>query len=262
MSAAPVRHLAHITWPEVAALDKTNGVVILPIGAIEQHGPHLPLATDALIITRVLDAALARLPTDVAAWALPPLPYGKSNEHTGFPGTISLSTTTLLALLHDIADSVAAAGFPRLAFANGHGGNVAVLEAAARDIRARTGLLCFCLQPALLVDPPFPLADEERRLGFHAGELETSLMLELAPELVRMDRAVRHYAAFPATDTALFFFGPASAAWLSRDWSATGVFGDATAGTAAKGAALMDTAATRLAALIAAVSRFATERPE
>lgn len=250
------RYLAHLAWPDVAALDKTEGVVILPIGAIEQHGPHLPTLTDTLLVTHVLDATLQTLPADVKAWALPPLNYGKSNEHTGFPGTIKLSATTLLAVLHDIAQSVRDAGFRRLALINGHGGNSALLEVAARDIRAATGLLCFCLQPGLYADPPFPVTDEERRLGFHAGEIETSLVLAIAPELVNMDKAVCHFASFPETETDLFFFGRAATAWLSRDWSTSGVFGDATLGTAEKGQALIAAATARLSKLIIEISRF------
>lgn len=252
----PTRYLAHLPWPEVAALDKREGVVILPIGAIEQHGPHLPTITDTLLVTHVLDATLAALPVDVNAWALPPLNYGKSNEHTGFPGTIKLSAQTLLAVLHDIAQSVHEAGFRRLALINGHGGNSALLEVAARDIRAATGLLCFCLQPGLYVDPPFPITPAEKRLGFHAGELETSLVLAIAPELVDMRKAVTHFVTFPPTDTDLFFFGAAATAWLSRDWSASGVFGDATLGTAEKGQALIAAAVIRLGKLITAISRF------
>jgi len=250
------RNLTHYTWPEIAALDKQEGVVILPIGAIEQHGPHLPTITDTRQVTAVLDATMAHLPDTVPAWTLPPLNYGKSNEHTGFPGTISLSASTLLAVLHDIADSLKAAGFRRLAFLNGHGGNMALLEVAARDIRARTNLMCFCLQPGLFVNPPFAITAEEQRFGFHAGELETSLMLAIAPELVQMDKATCHFAPFPDTGTPLFFFGPASTAWLSRDWSPTGVFGDATLGTAEKGQAMLAAAAERLGALIIEISRF------
>jgi creatinine amidohydrolase len=252
----PDHYLSHFTWTEIAALDKRDGVVVLPVGAVEQHGPHLPTLTDTLIVSHMLDAALAALPEDVSVWALPTLPFSKSNEHTGFPGTISLSNQTLNAVLHDIARGVADAGFRRLAFLNGHGGNVALLEAAARDIRAATGLMCFCLQPALLVDPPFPISDQERRLGFHAGELETSLILAIAPDLVHMDRAVVHYADFPNTGTPLFFFGSAATAWLSRDWSVTGVFGDATLGTEQKGSALIASTAQKLAGLLAAISRF------
>lgn len=250
------RYLTHLTWQEVAALDKTEGVVILPVGAIEQHGPHLPTLTDTLLVTSVLDATLRRLPESVRAWALPPLNYGKSNEHIGFPGAISLSAQTLLAVLHDIARSVHAAGFRRLAFMNGHGGNQALLEMAARDIRAATGLMCFCLQPGLYVNAPFPITPEEQRLGFHAGELETALMLALAPELVQMEKAVKHFAPFPESDTPLFFFAPASTAWLTRDWSPSGVFGDATLGTAEKGQAMLEAATARLAALIGEISRF------
>ena len=250
------RYLAHLAWPEIDNLDKSDGVVILPIGAIEQHGPHLPTMTDTLLVTHVLDATLAALPDTVQAWALPPLNYGKSNEHTGFPGTIKLSATTLLAMLHDIAQSVHEIGFRRLAFMNGHGGNSALLEVAARDIRAATGLMCFCLQPGLYVDPPFIITPEEERFGFHAGELETSLVLAIAPELVNMEKAVTHFADFPETDTDLFFFGTASTAWLSRDWSESGVFGDATQGTAAKGEALIEDAVDRLGKIITALSQF------
>ena len=159
-------------------------------------------------------------------------------------------------MLHDIAQSVHEAGFRRLALINGHGGNSALLEVAARDIRAATGLMCFCLQPGLYVDPPFPIIDEERCLGFHAGELETSLVLAIAPELVDMTKAVTHFADFPQTETDLFFFGAASTAWLSRDWSETGVFGDATQGTAEKGEALIAAAVARLGKLITEISCF------
>lgn len=100
---SPFTSHAHLTSPDIAALDKEEGVVILPIGAIEQHGAHLPTITDTLIVTHTLDATLGQLPDEVRAWALPPLNYGKSNEHLNFPGTISLSAQMLMAVLHDIA---------------------------------------------------------------------------------------------------------------------------------------------------------------
>lgn len=250
------RYLAHLTSPEVAALNKEEGVVILPVGAVEQHGPHLPTITDTLIVTQTLDATLARLPADVRAWALPPLNYGKSNEHLNFPGTISLSTQTLIAVLHDIAASVQRAGFRRLAFINGHGGNTALLDMMARDIRVSTGLMCFCLHPGSYIIPPFEMTAEEKRLGFHAGETETSLVLALAPDLVKMENASEHYADFPDTDTRLFLFGSASVAWLSDDWSECGIFGSAIRGTAEKGNALIDNAVSNLTELITAISVF------
>ncbi len=250
------RYLAHLSWPQVEALDKETGVVILPIGAVEQHGPHLPILTDTFIVTHLLEATLAVLPDEVQAWALPPLNYGKSNEHLNFPGTMSLSATTLIAVLHDLAASVVRAGFRRLAFLNGHGGNMAVLEATARDIRAATGLMCFCLQPGAGGETPFPLTAEEKQYGFHAGEVETSLILAIDSDLVEMDKAVQHFAHFPETGTALFYFGCASTAWLADDWSPSGVFGDATLGTAEKGRSVIETYAQNLAAIIAAISTF------
>ena len=247
------RDLTHLSWTDVRDLNK-EGVVILPVGAVEQHGPHLPLITDTVQVTRVLDAALERLPETVPAWTLPALPYGKSNEHAGFPGTISLSADTLRAILFDVAASVHQAGFERLCFLNGHGGNASVLDAAARDVHAATGLSCFCVQPSFWLQPPFAVSEDEARFGVHAGELETSLMLGLEPALVKPERAVAHFPNFPEGE--LHLFGAASVAWLTRDWSETGVFGDATSGTAEKGRALLDHAAERLARLITEMSTF------
>jgi creatinine amidohydrolase len=248
------RSLTHLTWMDIRDLDKEHGVLLLPVGAIEQHGPHLPVATDTLLVTNVLKRALQLLPQDIAAWRLPALSYGKSNEHEAFPGTISLSGETFLAVLKDIARSIARAGFRRLAFVNGHGGNSALLEVAARDIRAETGLIVFCVQPSFWMEPPFTISDEEKKYGIHAGELETSLVLALQPGIVKMDQAVKHYIK-PSVD----LFGSVSVAWLTPDWSVTGVFGDATAGNPDKGIALMDSASNRLAKVIIEMSKFEVE---
>ena len=110
----PTRYLAHLTWRAIEQLPKQQGVLILPIGAIEQHGHHLPTLTDTLLVTTVLERALAQLPPEVAAWAMPSLNYSKSNEHRDFPGTFALSANTLAAVLHDLADGVKRAGFRRL----------------------------------------------------------------------------------------------------------------------------------------------------
>lgn len=250
------RNLAHLSWTDVRDLPK-EGVVVLPVGATEQHGPHLPLITDTLQVTRVLDVALERLPDTAAAWTLPALPYGKSNEHAGFPGTVSLSADTLRATLFDIAESIWDTGFRRLAFLNGHGGNSAVLDATARDIHAATGLICFCIQPSFWLQPPFEISNLETCFGIHAGELETSLMLALEPALVKLERAVSY---FPTLEGELKLTGPASVAWLTRDWSTSGVFGDATLGSAERGHALLENAAERLAALLTELSTFEPPR--
>lgn len=245
-----------MTTADIAAINKKEGVVILPIGAVEQHGAHLPLLTDTLIANGGLDRTLAQLPDDVQAWALPPMSYGKSNEHINFPGTITLSAETLSAVLHDIAASLARAGFRRLAFLNCHGGNLALLDMVARDIRVATGMMCFCLHGLQYGKPPFEMSDEEWKLGIHGGETETSLILALTPEMVEMDKAIKSYVDFPAGDTDLFLFGNASVTWLSEDWSESGVFGDATLGTAEKGEALLAASVENLTKLITIISRF------
>ncbi|MEM7117247.1 MAG: creatininase family protein [Chloroflexota bacterium] len=250
-----------MTSPDIAALDKKDGVVILPIGAIEQHGAHLPVLTDTLIAGGVVEAALARLTDEVAAWVLPPMSYGKSNEHLNFAGTISLSAATLTAVLHDIAQSIQRAGFRRLAFVNGHGGNTPLLQMVARDIRVATGLMVFVIQPGSYDNLPFELPPSEMKYGLHAGETETSLILHLAPDTVQMDKAVREIPDFPETDTPLFFFGSVSAAWLADDWSESGVYGDATRGTAEKGAQLLAAYAANLVKVLTAVSTFEVPHP-
>lgn len=252
-----IRYFAHLTTTEIAALDKTEGVVILPIGAVEQHGPHLPLLTDTLIATGALDRTLGQLPAEVKAWALPPMSYGKSNEHINFPGTVTLSAETLTGILKDIGASIARAGFRRLAFLNGHGGNIGLLNTIARDIRVETGLMTFCLHGIQYgTPPPFEISEKEWKHGLHGGETETSLILALAPDLVHIEKAPKVYPDFPAGETDLFYYGNVNAAWLSDDWSESGVFGDATLGTAEKGEALLTASVENLTKLITVMSRF------
>ena len=191
----------------------------------------------------------------VKAWVLPSQNYGKSNEHINFSGTITLSATTLMAVLHDIADSVARMGFKRLCFVNGHGGNIGLLDTTARDIRVKTGMYTFNIHGGYS-KAPFEMSADEWKYGFHAGEIETSLILHIAPEMVQMENAVRHIADYPETDTDLFFFGRASSAWLAEDWSPTGVYGDATIGTAEKGQQLSEAAKDNLVKLFTVMSRF------
>jgi creatinine amidohydrolase len=134
----PARFFPYLTWTEIQAMpDKANVVIIQPVGAIEQHGPHLPLIVDSAIGVAVLGKALEKLNPDIPAYALPPLYYGKSNEHWHFPGTISLSAQTLLAILHEVADSIYQAGFRKWVLMNSHGGQPQVMEIAARDIHLK-----------------------------------------------------------------------------------------------------------------------------
>ncbi|MDQ7841575.1 MAG: creatininase family protein [bacterium] len=227
--------------------DKADAVLIQPIGSTEQHGPHLPLLVDSTIGSAVLTGALERLDHSVPALVLPPLYYGKSNEHLDFAGTISLEAGTLLDVLMDTAASIHRAGFRRLALLNAHGGNRQIVEIAARDIHVR--------HPEMWVFPFFIWGTPARSgLDLHAGDDETSLMLAIMPEAVRTDAAVTEHP--PAALMEGFPDGGIPFAWSSRDLTASGVVGDARAASAAKGRQILESLAARLAQEIRAIHAF------
>jgi hypothetical protein len=150
-----------MTWTEARDLDKTKAALVVPFGAIEQHGPHLSLDTDLFFADRFVDLALERLSEDVNVYRLPIILITKSNEHVGFPRSFWLLAQTLSMMVHDIAESAKISGFRRLVLWNCHGGNRALLEVLAWDVRARTGLMVFQLfPPAIVMD-----AGPDRRNG-------------------------------------------------------------------------------------------------
>jgi creatinine amidohydrolase len=234
----PKRFFPYLTWTEIAAMeDKENTVVIQPIGSIEQHGPHLPLIVDAAIATAVVGKALALLPTDIPAYGLSPLYYGKSNEHWHFPGTITLTSATLTAVLMEMGESIYRAGFRKLVFVNGHGGQPQVLEMVARDLHQKyEDLMIF---PLFVWRVPNVaeelLTPEELEYGIHAGDAETSLMLSILPEQVKMEKALREYPQGLPKESLLSMEGKLPFAWVTRDLTASGVLGDATVATKEKG---------------------------
>jgi len=234
----PAPQFIDLSGPQVAALPPDT-VAVLPLGAIEQHGPHLPVSTDYVTATEVAEAAVAAVAEEGRASVvlLPGLAYTKSDEHHWSPGTIWLSWETLMAVLVDIGRSLQTSGITRLMFVNGHGGNSALGQVACRELRRRFGLRTFF---AHLGGPPPdqkapPTAGDELGLGIHGGHSETSLMLYLRPELVDMDKAVRRVPEH-LTDYRLIGFGkPVSFGWLSDDFGPDGHIGDPTTATADDG---------------------------
>jgi len=250
------RNFAYLNWKQVDALPRETTLLVLPTAAIEQHGHHLPLATDTLINNLLLGHALAKLPADAPVYALPPVHYGKSNEHTGFPGTLSVSSSTFMAVLRDLGASLSSAGFRKLALYNTHGGNTALIDVMARDLRAEFKLRTFTLHGSGGIKFE-GLNPQERAYGFHAGEVETAFLLAAAPELVDRSAYTANYIADVAKPEMLLpENAPATFAWLTRDISASGVMGDPRPATAENGARWLDEAASRLAAALEAMMRF------
>lgn len=260
----PERFFPYLSWQQVEALpDKANTLIIQPIGAVEQHGPHLPLVVDTAIATAVVGQSLGKLAPAIPAYALPPLYYGKSNEHWQFPGTITLSAPTLTAVLMEMAQSIYRAGFRKLVLVNGHGGQPQVLEIVARDLRQRYGdLMVF---PLFVWGAPHNAAEvvgaSEYNQGIHAGDVETSVMLSLLPEQVNMAKAVREYPADLPAGSLLSLEGRLPIAWTMADLSRSGVVGDATVSTAAKGEAILASLAAGWVKVLEEIYRFEGLRP-
>jgi creatinine amidohydrolase len=253
-----MRHLAELRAPQVADLLSERSVLIQPVGAIEQHGPHLPLAADLIVAEALCERVVVEHGDELDLWLLPPLAYSKSDEHAWAPGTVWLSATTLLAVLDDLGRSLATLPAKRLAFVNGHGGNTQLLAVANRELRLRHGLLTFLLHPRVPRDSGGGQGQEagELGMGVHAGREETSLLLHLRPDLVDMALAERSVPEEMARRTRVRFGGDVPFGWSSRDLAASGVIGDPTGATAQEGQALARDMVASLGDALAEVAGF------
>jgi creatinine amidohydrolase len=247
---------AELNTRDFAALDPARIVAVLPLGATEQHGPHLPLSVDTVLVDGVVNAALGRLAATDPVLVLPTQTVGLSTEHTAFAGTLHLSPQTLIQLWCDIGASVARAGVKKLLMFNAHGGNVGLMDVVARELRAQHGLIVYSSSWYNLPidsDVMGQFSADEHRFGIHAGDIETSMMLALSPASVNMaeaqnfasisqDRA-KHY-------TVLGNGKSAKLGWHMQDYNPQGAAGNASAATAAKGEALVNSAGEQLALLL------------
>jgi creatinine amidohydrolase len=256
----PSRFWSDLTTRDFAALQASGQaekvVAVLPVAAIEQHGPHLPLSVDATLLQGVIDAALPHLPADLPVLFLPPQNVGLSTEHEGFAGTLTLSPATVIALWTELGACVARAGVKKLLIFNSHGGNVAVMDIVARELRQRHGLLVYSaswFSLPLPADVQGQFSAEEHRFGIHAGEIETSMMLHLSPATVRMEHAqnFRSTSQDRAAHYAILGNGrSAKMGWAMQDYHPSGAVGQADAATAEKGRAVVEAAGEALASLL------------
>lgn len=253
-------------WAEVSARDfalaQRNGlaaqtVAVLPVGAVEQHGPHLPLSVDTALADGILAAALPQVAADVPLLVLPTQSIGLSLEHQDYAGTLGLSPATLLALWTELGACVARAGIRKLLIFNAHGGNVSSMDIVARQLRMQCGLLVYHCSWFNLPQPKGvneAFSAHEHRFGVHGGETETSMMLHLAPDLVRMPYAQNFASTSEERAQRFPILGNGKSAklgWAMQDYNPLGAAGNAAAADAQRGQALVEGAATSLAQLLA-----------
>jgi creatinine amidohydrolase len=245
-------YLPAMTPVRIAALsDRAWAPVIVPVGAIEQHGPHLPVAVDSFLAQVWVEQLISRLPAGANCYVAPALTLGKSNEHTGFPGTLMISKETLRLQLLACARQLHAWGFKQMAVLNTHGGNTAVLTYTLREINATLGLRAGVLRNPNAID----VSPQEEAFGFHANEVETALLLAVAHPLVKPGAVCEYSGRLDDQRELRPERAPATFAWVTQDLSRTGIMGDAPAGTAANGHRWIAHSAEGFAQAVAALCR-------
>lgn len=239
------RYLPSMTLAGIQAIsNKENALVILPTGAVEQHGPQLPVGVDALLAQVYLNLALPKLADDAPVYVAPPIQAAKSNEHDGFPGTIILHRESLRQMILSAGRQIKEWGFQRIAILNTHGGNISVIKSALRELNLKYGLTVEILSYPYEADTN----DRERAFGIHANEGESSLMYALTPGMVDPSAATCCWIG-SLDDPKLLQseFAPATYAWKTLDISLSGTVGDATIASAEKGQLWVERAAESLA---------------
>jgi creatinine amidohydrolase len=259
-TSVPLRHelrrFADLSGPQVHQRITQRSIFVQPLGAVEQHGPHLPMSTDLIIATATADAAVDEAGDDLDLWLLPPLAYTKSNEHAWASGTIWLSASTMLAVLDDLGRCLAGTPARKVVFLNGHGGNSALVAVANREVRLAHGLMTFLMHPFVPADQGGASAAEELGMGIHGGSDETSVMLYLRPELVDMSLARRSVPEALTSFDKVRFGGSVPFGWLSNDFGPDGVIGDPTLADATLGERLFRTGVRSIVEALMEVDRF------
>lgn len=271
-TSASTAHPASRFWADWSTRDfavrQTNGtmahtIAVLPVAATEQHGPHLPLQVDRALVDGVVTAALPHMAPDVPALFLPTQAIGLSPEHAAFPGTLTLRSETVIRLWTELGESVASTGVKKLVLLNSHGGQAGVMDIVARDLRARLGMLVYSvnwyglpLVGPLGEDVNALFSDHEHRFGIHAGDIETSMMLALAPQLVDMAQAHNFASTSEQRAQQFSILGNGKSAkfgWQMQDYNPQGAVGNAAAATPEKGRAVLEAAGRALACLLAEI---------
>jgi creatinine amidohydrolase len=250
-----VRDWLNLTTQEFAA----DRIAVLPVAAVESHGPHLPVGVDTYIAEAYLARVRALLPRDSPALFLPVQPVGASDEHKAFAGTLTLSPETTLRAFTKIGESVHRTGIAKLVIINSHGGNTTIIDLAARQLRVRLAMLAVHCSWGRFGYPQGLFTDAEQTHGIHGGDIETSIMLAAHPELVRREKIANFVPATYAMERDYAYLRadqPVGFGWMTQDLHASGAVGNASLATAEKGEAALDHGARAFIALLKDVEKF------
>lgn len=253
------RYWQEMTTEDFERLDVERVIAVLPVAAIEQHGPHLPVEVDTRINMGLIGRMLELAPADLPVTVLPTMPVGKSNEHLAFPGTLSLSAETLIRLWTEIGECVHRAGIRKMVIFNTHGGQPQIADIVARDLRVRLGMFVVCANGYGLGKPEGLFPEAEMQHGIHGGTSETSMMLHLRPDLVKMDKAINFVPLSVQMEQdyeLLMPEGRVGFGWQTQDLNPHGACGDASVADAARGKTAIDFAAGRFVTLLQEIARF------
>jgi creatinine amidohydrolase len=259
MSMLPKRDWMEMTWQDFAGADTARWIAVLPLAAIEQHGPHLPLGADTFIAEAYLSRVRETIPAQLPVTFLPVQTIGHSQEHVRFPGTLTLSTQTAIRTWTEIGESVRRAGVAKLVLMTSHGGNVEAMDLVARDLRTRHDMLVVTCGWHRFGYPEGIFDAEEQKHGIHGGDIETSLLLAARPDTVRRDKAENFVPATVALGEEFRWLNasrPAGFGWMTQDLHPSGALGDARPATAEKGADALAHGAKAFVELLEEVDRF------
>jgi creatinine amidohydrolase len=249
-----------LAWTDFQSRDMARTIAVLPVAAIEQHGPHLPVGVDTIIGQGHVDAALSAVPADLDVLFLPVQAVGKSNEHLAFPGTITLGWETATRAWIEIGESVARAGCRKLLIITSHGGNVPVIDIVARELRVRCSMLAVASGWHSLADhAALPFSARERSHGLHAGDYETSLMMHLRPGTVKPGEAVDFPSRGEIHDQRfgkLRVTRPVGFGWMSQDLHPSGAVGEAHLASAERGLQALESAVAGFVQLVRDMDAF------
>lgn len=259
----PNRDYSQMSEADIKAADTSDWIAVLPLGAHEQHGPHLPFETDTIIASGIACALAENIEDKLPVTFLPVETVGYSIEHMDFEGSKTLAFDEAVKRWIEIGEKLASQGINKMMILNAHGGNSPLMTIVATELRVRFNMFCVATSWTRFIVPGDVISHEEKAYGIHGGDIETSVVLALAPEAVDMNKA----EDFPNFQQVLSedykylkAYGPHAFGWKAQDLNVSGVNGNASVATVSKGEALIAQAVNGLSQLLEEMDRFDASR--